>query len=270
MVPTFARQLRSSSLAMPSLLAGVLALSGPPARALSAQAATCDPSLESSTSDPYAYRPRGDRCEGIYAQPVAGTPLVVASFTRRFDTYDPDSASRLVLSWAARGPAVVRLRAIALRRRFYYRMDARQSADAGSWTWPADLLVALHLGRPELGVVAWTRERSGGTERDVHLPLRIDGGGDGGTADAYTLVVLPQVELAELFVTVARTEEDGRVAAYLRDEEPLGYGYYPADRPIDVAIARPAAPGLYRVLLGARIRGGGSVATELWFRRAPA
>jgi len=267
---TFARQLRSSFLAMPAGLAAALALSGPPGGAVLAQATTCDPSLESSASDPYAYRPRGDRCEGIYAQPVAGTPLVIASFTQRFDTYDPATASRLILSWAKRGPAVVSLRAIALRRRFYYRMDARQSADAGSWTWPADLLVALHLGRPELGVVAWTQERSGGAERDVHLPLRIEGGGEGRTTDAYTLTVLPQVELAEVFVTVARAEEDGRVAAYLRDEEPLGYGYYPADRPIDIAIARPAEPGLYRVLLGARIRGGGSVATELWFRRAPA
>jgi hypothetical protein len=253
------------------ILAGALSFSGIAVRPVSAQQVACDPSLEPSVADPWGYRVRGDRCEGTYAQPVAGTPLIVASFTERFDAFDPDSTSSLVLHWSAAGPGAVRLRAVALRRRFYYRMDTELPASAGSWAWPADLLSALELVRPELGVIAWTRRLSGETERDVHLPLRI-GVAAAEAADAtdeYALVVVPQVELTEVFVTVSRMDPDGRPADYLRDEEPLGYGYYPADRPIEIAIARPAEPGLYRVQLGARVRAGGSLTGELWFERAP-
>jgi hypothetical protein len=64
-------------------------------------------------------------------------------------------------------------------------------------------------------------------------------------------------------------DADGMPVEWLRDEEPLGYGYYPADGAIEIAIARPAIPGLYRVQLGARIRAGGPLATEFWFQRAP-
>lgn len=264
-----ARPFRSLSSVAPAVLAGAFLYSAATVRPVSAQAAACDPSLERSESDPHGYRLRGDRCEGIYAQPVAGTPLVIASFTERFETYDPDSTRSLVVRWSAGVPGEVRLRALALRRRLYYRMDAERPASAGSWEWPADLLAALDLERPELGVVAWTRRRVGAGDRDVHLPLRIANGSTAETAEAYTLVILPQMELAEVYVTVVRVDEDGQALAYLRDEDPLAYGYYPADRPIGIAIVRPDAPGLYRVVIGARIRSGGSLTTELWFDRSP-
>jgi len=253
----------------PALLAGVMCCSAVMADPVRAQAVPCDPSLSPSSSDPWGYRVRGDRCEGIYAQPVAGTPLIVASFTERFDTFDPDSVTGLVLRWPVAGSSSVRIRAIALRRRFYYRMDAEQPAAAGSWDWPADLISALGLSRPELGVVAWTRQTAGNTERDVHFPLRI--GRDPAAAEnaEYMLVVMPQVELTEVYVSVALMDETGRPVRWLRDEEPLGYGYYPADRPVEIPVARPEEPGLYRVQIGARIRSGGSLASELWFERAP-
>jgi hypothetical protein len=148
-------------------------------------------------------------------------------------------------------------------------MDAERPASAGEWEWPANLLTALELERPELGVMAWTHRIEGDTERDVLLPLRIDQGEATDTAADYTLVVVPQVELTEVWVSVSRMDADGLPVEWLRDEEPLGYGYYPADGAIEIAIARPATAGLYRVQLGARIRAGGSLATGFWFQRTP-
>jgi hypothetical protein len=249
-------------------LAGALSYSVIAPGPVSAQAVPCDPSLEPSAADPWGYRARGDRCEGIYAQPVAGTPLIVASFTERFDGFDPDSTASLVLRWPATGSGEVRVRAVALRRRLYYRMDATRPATTGAWEWPTDLLAALELGRSELAVVAWTQRLAGDRERDIHLPLRIGDGAAGEALTAYALVVVPQVELTEVYVTVSRMDGDGRPVDFLRDESPLGYGYYPADRPIEIPIARPEEPGLYRVQIGARIRAGGSLAGELWFERA--
>lgn len=253
----------------PAILAGVLSCFALTARSIPAQAVPCDASLEPDPADPWGYRARGDRCEGIYAQPVSGTPLIVASFTERFAAFDPDSVRSLVLRWTPDSSGNVRLRAIALRHRLYYRMDAERPAPAGSWEWPANLLSALDLGRAEIGVVAWTHLAAGGTGRDVHLPLRIGAGSDTDSVGDYSLVVVPQVELTEVYVSVARMNDDGRPVRWLRDEEPLGYGYYPVDGAIEIAIARPTDPGLYRVQIGALIRAGGSVTTELWFRRAP-
>lgn len=263
---TVVRPLRSILIA-PVIVAGALSYSALTPGPAAAQAAPCDPSLAPTASDPWGYRVRGDRCEGIYAQPVAGTPLIVASFTERFDPFDADATSSLTLYWPANGSGEVRLRAIALRRRFYYRMDAVQPAAGGSWEWPADLLAALDLTRPELGVAAWTRKTAGAAERDVYLPLRI-GARTEDESDGYALVVMPQVELSEVYVSVSLMDSDGRAVTWLRDEEPLGYGYYPADRPIEIPLARPGEPGLYRVQIGARMRAGGSIASELWFERA--
>jgi hypothetical protein len=252
-----------------AVLAGALSYRAATGAPLAAQTAPCDPSLDPSTADPWGYRIRGERCEGTYAQPVAGTPLIIASFTERFVAFDPESTTSLSLRWPAFESGPVRIRAIALRRRFHYRMDAEQPASAGEWEWPANLLSALDLGRPDLGVIAWTHRMEGDTERDILLPLRIDAGEAPDSDGDYALVVMPQIELTEVFVSVSRMDADGRATEWLRDEEPLGFGYYPADRPIEITIARPAGPGLYRVQLGARIRAGGSLSTELWFERAP-
>jgi hypothetical protein len=82
-------------------------------------------------------------------------------------------------------------------------------------------------------------------------------------------VLLPGVQLAEVYVSLAAAGADGRPATFIRDEEPLRYHYYPADRPIDIPIPRPASPGLYYVLIGAVLNQGGSATAELWFHHVP-
>ena len=41
-----------------------------------AQTTACDPLLEQPKTNPYGYRLRSDRCEGIYVQQVAGATLL--------------------------------------------------------------------------------------------------------------------------------------------------------------------------------------------------
>jgi hypothetical protein len=43
----------------------------------------------------------GDRCEGTYIQPVAGTALWLASLTESFAPYDLTSRADLVVEWTA-------------------------------------------------------------------------------------------------------------------------------------------------------------------------
>ena len=97
----------------------------------------CDRYLPVSRGDPFGYRMRGDRCEGVYIQQVSATPLLVASFGR-LDLPDTiPAAGSLLVQWAPhRGE--VRLRAHSLKPRTYYRMDHRQPAGSHSYRWPTD------------------------------------------------------------------------------------------------------------------------------------
>jgi hypothetical protein len=65
----------------------------------------------------------------------------------------------------------------------------------------------------------------GQIERDVYVPLQIRQQRDPLRSGSYRLVLLPGVELTELFISLATVGADGRHHTALKDEEALGYGY---------------------------------------------
>ena len=234
-----------------------------------AQTRTCDPLLTQPAANPLGYRLRGDRCEGIYVQEVAGTPLVVASLTDGFEPFDLNTVQRLLLSWSAPADADLHLRAIGLRRKLYYQMDSVRPRGESSYGWPADLLGALRIPQSELGIVGWTRQRVGSVERDVYVPVRVSERQSAPASSSYSLILLPASPLSEVYVTLASVATNGRPGKYIREEEPLKYNYYPAGQAIDIPIAKPPAAGLYYVLIGATLTNGGSLTTEIWFDHRP-
>lgn len=247
------------------LLTGLLSSSVSPVRA--GAEPLCDPDLKQRSTDPHGYRVRGDRCEGVYLADVASTSLHVASFTKSFDDHGPASVSNLLIQWTAPAPGTVALQAMDLRPRRYYRMDTARPADAGSYRWPTNLLGELGITRKDLGVVAWTKLPVGATEEKVYLPLAISQGEGVAPSRAYRVVVWPGRELTEVFVSLAPVGSDGRVGPFARDEQPLKYGYYPADRgiAIDIPIAELKARGVYYLLIAATVRGGGPSSIPIWF-----
>jgi hypothetical protein len=259
----------SRALLVPLLAFVVLGSFSTGGRPVTAQSRACDPLLEQPPTHPYGYRLRGDRCEGVYVQQVAGTALLIASFTEVFEDYDLRADRDLSIAWSAPAGSQIYLRAHGLRRKLYYRMDAVRPVESRPFRWTADLLASLNITRPDVGVVGWTRLPVGRVERDVYLPLRIGRANSTGGSQTYTLVLLPGVQLSEVFVSLAVVDQDGRPTTFIRDEEALKYNYYPADRPIDIPIPRLASPGLYYMLLGAVLQRGGSTTAELWFYQSP-
>jgi hypothetical protein len=179
--------------------AGLAAFVALGAGAIHGQSQACDPLLVPSSSDPYAYRLRGDRCEGTYAQQVAGTALAIVSWTQSFAAYDLNRRQPLRLEWESPGNNLgVRLRAQSLRRRLYYQMDAVRQAGAKSYDWPLDVLAALAIPKEELALTAIAQAAAGQRERDVYLPLRIIQGGALASLGGYQLVLLPGVRKRSL------------------------------------------------------------------------
>ena len=210
-----------------------------PAGALIAQGRHCDQDLNPAATNPLAYRLRGDRCEGVYIQDVAATALRVASFTESYESFDLAAGRPLLVEWTPQGTAV-HIRAQSLRSRLYYRMDSDRSAGSGSFSWPMDLLAALRLEKPELGVLAWTTRRIGDADRTVFEPLRVRQIA-APTPGPYRLVVVPGVQLEEIFVSVAPLKSNGEPGPYAIDKQPAALGYYPAGRAAAIAVQAPVS-----------------------------
>jgi hypothetical protein len=236
-----------------------------PVFTLAAGDGVCDPGLKPPVGEsPYSYQPRGDRCEGIYAREIAGTTLLVASFTRAFADFQASAVAALSLTWATPARNPVSVRAYSLKPQLYYQMDTALSSGVGAYSWPTNVLAALGVRKSDLGVVARVFMPVGDSEREVYLPLRV--GVSQAPADGkYDLVLLSDQELSEVFITLTGLGPDGKQARILRRNTPLGYGFYPAQRPIHVTLPEVVDKGLYVLAAGATLRSGGSYTLRFWF-----
>jgi hypothetical protein len=253
-------------LIIPSALLSWGFLHGP--NSLSAQSTAeghCDPLLRPSRDDPYGYRLREDRCEGIYIREVAGTTLLVASLIESFEDFNPSASQNLQVEWPALGDANIRLRAQAFRHRLYYRMDSLRPAGNTTYTWSPNLLAAFNLKKGELGVVARTHFKVGATERDVYLPPRIKQQSKTSEGGNYQLVLLPGTEMTEVYLNLAAVKPDGSLGTFLKKDQALGYGYYPAERKITIILPELKTTGIYYLGISAALSGGGSHEEKLWF-----
>lgn len=252
------------------LLQGFVALSLvaalPPGTA-AAEPEHCDPGLD-RISSPLGYRLHEDRCEGLYVQEVGSADLVVLSFTEVFEDFDAEAGGDLRVEWEVPGEEPVRLRAQGIGKR-YYRMDTVRPAGTTSFLWPVEVLSGLGYTRQDIGVVGWTRTQVGGDERRIHLPVRVTQGPSPAGSEGYLLVIQPGRELTEVYVSVAEVGADGEPSRFLRDGDPLGYGYYPARRGLEIPVSGLGEPGVYYLEVGARVKGGGVTAVELWFFHPP-
>lgn len=229
------------------------------------QESHCEPHLRQASSDPYGYRLRGDRCEGIYIKDVASTTLLVASLTESVEDLNPASGQSLLVEWTALGSESIRLRAYSLIHRLYYQMDSLRPAGRTSYIWPMDLLAALNFRKNDLGIVAWTSYQVGNTKREVYLPLRIRRQAAAGKSRGYQLVLLPGIELTEVFISLAPVKKDESLGAFFIKDKALGYGYYPAERGVTITIPELKMPGIYYLEIGATLRAGGSSSAKVWF-----
>lgn len=244
------------------LVVGLTMVRGP-----AGAASFCDPNLPSSPENPAAYRERGDRCEGIYAQQVGTVSLDVRSFVESFGPFDPERDRELVLAWTTPPEAErnVRLRAFSFKSLLYYRMDTAVPAARGSFLWPTDVLATQKLGRDELGIIAWTEVPGpGGTTREIYLPLRVKAR-TAGEKDGYQVSIVPSERLRKVHVAVSRLDANGDVAETVRNSEELGYGYYPSNQSTQFSIGNLGPAGFYRLEVTATPASGPSVKQDVEF-----
>ncbi len=204
----------------------------------------CDPELKSK-ADPqdksgYTERAKGERCEGTYLQQVSATygGLWIASLTASRAVL-ARWAGPLPLEWPSLGNGSVRIQAFPLRPRTYYRSDVTPPAGSTSYLCNTDL-VANRLPPAEVGLVAWTETAINGRGQRVYLPVSTQKPASA-SAKPYKLIVIPPVELREVYLTVA---ENANRAKPLLDHTALKCGSYSANQKIEIDLPPLAKPGL--------------------------
>ena len=226
------------------------------------RAVVCDTAVKGRDNDPNTYRLRGDRCEGTYQQQVAGSSrLLIASVVESFETIDDSSSAPLKVEWTPPAQQPVALRAYSIRPSLFYRMETARPAVTTSYNWPTDVLRALDIANADIGVVATTSMQVGAESRAVVVPLRISQLKPAQRSTRYRVTVWPSQELKDVFVTVALLGPDGKPKTYVQRDENIAFGFYPAERGIEIPLKALTARGVYLVRVGATLTSGGS-ATE--------
>jgi len=224
----------------------------------------CDPYLLQPKENPLGYRLRGNRCEGQYIQQVGSTPLSVASLTHVFENYDLNSDQPLQVDWPKLGDQETRLRAHGIKWKLYYRMDAVSPVGLTSFQWPVGILSALNISKSAIGIVGWTHREFGEETQKIYLPLRISQSGEMYPKDSYRLILWPGVQLEEVYVSLARVDDEGHPKSFLQEGKPLGYGYYPAQRAIPLRLTGFQESGIYNVTISATLQSGSDTTLRLF------
>ena len=224
----------------------------------------CDSLVATRKTDPLRYRQRGDRCEGVYGQNVAGSStLRVASLVESLEAFDDTSSLPLRVEWTPPAGEAVMLRASAIRAGLYYRMETVHPIAASSFAWPADVRRPLRISSADVGITGTASMSIGGARREVVVPLRISQRRPPTRSASYRLTLWPTVGLSQVFVTVAATGAEGAPTRYLQRDAELGYGVYPAERPIVVRLPALAERGVYLVRVAATREGSGGVTRSI-------
>lgn len=225
----------------------------------------CDPGLHGNETSPMAYQMRGDRCEGIFKLEVNSTLLRIVSIVERFETFDTHLPENLKVEWGlppALGSEPVRLRAIGLAQRSFYRMDTAVRTGNMTFEWPLEILDRVELTKEDLGIYAWVAHPHPPDKdfREIYLPLRIYQEARPPHRKALEVGFIPEVKLKEAYVSVVAVDASAkRLADPLIDKKPLEYGYYPAKTPVFFETPDLVKSGYYQVDLLALDTIGGSM-----------
>ena len=131
--------------------------------------AQCDPSLEDKqNSIGYQFRSK-NRCEGMYASEVSSGSLDIVGVTLGKFKFKFDAKERLIVSSAVVRDQSLKVRAVGIPLKTYYRMDAEISPN-GELEWPVGaVLYRQELTHKKIGVFGWT----GSESEKTYVPLTV-------------------------------------------------------------------------------------------------
>jgi hypothetical protein len=239
--------------------------------------ARCDPALPRNDTQSSGYRPRGERCEGVYKRPVSSFGVQLVSLTAQSALTDLCATGEtLHMVWPAPaitvpGSGPIHVQVESLRPLLYYRLDVDRQAGTSSFQWPSDPRCSndVALGPAELGILARTQGMLGAKPIEVLLPVGLSRQPTATVQPPYQAALMPGRRLREVYVSIWRYG-GGTAPTPVVSERPLSMRPYPAGTRVVIPFANAdlAQPGLYRVRASVEFDGGEIEAVEFYFLHA--
>lgn len=212
----------------------------------------CSLSASVSENTPLAYRPRGDRCEGMYSLKVANRINLSVVAYQLGGTLPPREEMGL-LEIGVGGAGFVNmpeLRVISLKERVYYQMDTRSLSPDGRFAWSLELLNSLQirLNLRDLGAVACAPSCVEQNEGTLIAPVFFSSA-NSGVGDYANVFVISDVELESIEADLTIGDE------LVLSEYRFGGRFLPAKRALRLRL--PIwEEGVAELVLRAVTRGG--------------
>jgi|RhiMetdeSRZDD1v2_1073273.scaffolds.fasta_scaffold03607_14 hypothetical protein len=237
----------------------------------------CDPALPRNDAQSSGYRPRGDRCEGIYKRPVSSFGVQLISLTAQTDLPDLCGSAPVYMVWpvaaAVSGAGPIHVQAESMRPLLYYRLDVDRQASVQSFQWPPDPRCnnEVSLKPADLGILSRTAGTLGGKPIEVFLPVGLAQQPTASARPPYQASLMPGRRLREVYVSIWRYGT-GTAPTPIVSERPLSMRPYPAGTRVTIpfSAADLPQPGLYRVRASVEFDAGEIEAVEFYFVHAQA
>lgn len=195
-----------------------------------------------------AYRLRGDRCEGIVAKPAGGDLIRVIGLTGTVESFNPQLGADLHLTWRPFHGDSIWLKAVGIRSRFFYQMDAAIPSTAAEFKWPVSVLLSQNVRQKDVAVRGSTMERFGGVVDTVLIPITIwQKQAPPASPAEYMLTVMPTQRLRALRFGIAATDSLGRSAGWIRKMTAVSGTDFMEGAAIHIPLGPISSPGLYRM-----------------------
>lgn len=206
-----------------------------------AHAGSCVPTVQPSTDADVAYRDRGDRCEGLYQQPVAASAgLKIIGLHGNAPRFAAGSRAPLLVAATVQELKNLNLRIVSRQPQKYYRLDASLGL-ASKFIWKRDVINDVRVGISQYDIAALMCEGSCETKALRIYPVAIAEHISAPVIGA-TVWLRSAVNLKKLAVTV---EGEHGILPHLNGRDVLEGAELPGGIAKDVFLDVPA--GEYRL-----------------------
>jgi hypothetical protein len=230
---------------------------------LTSASTTCDPRLQIRTDKEIFYQPRGDRCEGQYAQLVSSTILFVLGL--QDEPLNGSAPDHFVVAWPRSAfPTTLRVR--TQNPDTYYQMDATLPARVTKFQWPANIPQLMNVTPPDIIAMATIEDNFDGKQRAVMLPVSrasqlVHG--------RLVLYVIPGVQLDQLSYSLYKYDKANHRWSPYGKPTVLPDGSYAIVDPARIVLPGQLPIGAYFLQLDGVLSDGNKVSRPVWFETEP-
>jgi hypothetical protein len=177
----------------------------------------CDDQISIPKDHPFAYKNRGDRCEGIYIKKISGYGGSIVSFLKIGKKVKSKNNNNVYLYWdIPKEPSIfkdkiVYIEAKSINQRIPYRMDTQISSN-NYYEWKTDIIEYYKLDFTEICIKAIMRNNDEKKIKKIIIPLELcDDSKVRNFKDKYEIKILSDKTISKALLSIVKTNSNGEL-----------------------------------------------------------